>query len=266
VKELFTMWRHTKMVVLAAVTAALYAGLMLPFKAIVIVPGFTELRPAVCIPIVFGLLFGPAAAWGSAIGNVIGDALGGMLGPTSAFGFLGNFLLAAIPFAVYKSFRKMGDPPIPTLTGAKNWLLFIGVVIAASAACAATIGIGVDLFKFFPYTMLASVIFINNVVMPVIIGPILLALLAPRVRRWGVFWWDILRPDEIGRGIFPRLFCSVQLAAIAAGFVAGYFVSMTTYGAELARSYAFGAGPTGPQVPIFVAPFVAVVIACFFFE
>lgn len=260
------MWKHTKMVVLAAVTAALYAGLMLPFKAIVIVPGFTELRPAVCIPIVFGLLFGPAAAWGSAVGNLIGDALGGMLGPSSAFGFVGNFLLAAIPFAMYKSFRRREDAPVPSLTGARGWLKFSGAVVAASAACAATIGIGVDLFRFYPYTMMASVIFINNVVMPLIIGPILLGLLSGRVRRWGVFWWDVLRPEEMGRGILPKLFVSVQIAAVLGAFVVGYFVSMTAYGAKLAQVYDFGAGPMGPQVPIFVAPFLVVVMLCFFLE
>jgi energy-coupling factor transport system substrate-specific component len=260
------MWRHTKMVVLAAVTAALYAGLMLPFKAIVIIPGFTELRPAVCIPVIFGLLFGPAAAWGSAVGNLIGDTLGGMLGPSSAFGFVGNFLLAAIPFALYKSFTKREKTQAPKLSGARSWLAFAGTVVAASAVCAATIGIGVDLFRFYPYAMMASVIFINNVVMPLIIGPILLGLLATRVGKWGLFWRDVMRPEEISRGLLPQVFCSLQIAAVVGAFVTGYFVSMTDYGARLVQAYEFGAGPTGPKVPIFVAPFLAVVIICFFFE
>ena len=63
-REVFTMWRHTKMVVLVALTAAVYAAILIPLKGIPLIPGFTELRPANAIPVVFSLLFGPAAAWG----------------------------------------------------------------------------------------------------------------------------------------------------------------------------------------------------------
>ena len=46
-REIVSMWANTRMVVLAALTAALYAALLIPFKPIPIIPGFTELRPAV---------------------------------------------------------------------------------------------------------------------------------------------------------------------------------------------------------------------------
>ena len=68
-KEIFTMWRHTQLVVLVALSAAIYAAVLIPFKGFPIVPGYIELRPANVFPIVFGLLFGPAGAWGAAIGN-----------------------------------------------------------------------------------------------------------------------------------------------------------------------------------------------------
>src|SRR3712207_8472997 len=72
-KEIFTMWRHTQMVVLVALSAAIYAAVLIPFKGFTIIPGFTEVRPANVFPFVFGLLFGPAGAWGAAVGNLIGD-------------------------------------------------------------------------------------------------------------------------------------------------------------------------------------------------
>ena len=50
-KEVFTMWRHTQMVVLVALSAAIYAAVLIPFKGFVLVPGFTELRPANVFPI-----------------------------------------------------------------------------------------------------------------------------------------------------------------------------------------------------------------------
>src|SRR5579862_4369662 len=78
VHELRAMWRNTRMIVLCAISAALYAAILVPFKVVPLIPGVTELRPANAIPIVCSFLFGPAAAWGSAIGNMIGDFFGGV--------------------------------------------------------------------------------------------------------------------------------------------------------------------------------------------
>src|SRR4028118_2159566 len=75
-KEVFTMWRYTQMVVLVALSAAIYAAVLIPFKGFPLVPGYIEIRPANAFPVVFGLLFGPAGAWGAAIGNLIGDFFG----------------------------------------------------------------------------------------------------------------------------------------------------------------------------------------------
>src|SRR5580704_14117373 len=69
--DLRLMWRNTRMVVLCAISAALYAAVLVPFKVVPLIPGVTELRPANAIPVVCSFLFGPAAAWGSAIGNMI---------------------------------------------------------------------------------------------------------------------------------------------------------------------------------------------------
>ena len=103
-REVVTMWRHTKMVVLVALTAGVYAAILIPLKGIPLIPGITELRPANVVPVVFSLLFGPAAAWGSAFGNLIGDFFG-TLGLGSIFGFVGNFFYGLV---AYKLCGKMG--------------------------------------------------------------------------------------------------------------------------------------------------------------
>ena len=103
-REVITMWRHTKMVVLVALTAGVYAAILVPLKAIPLIPGVTEIRPANVIPVVFSLLFGPAAAWGAAFGNLIGDFFG-TLGLGSIFGFVGNFFYGLV---AYKLWGKMG--------------------------------------------------------------------------------------------------------------------------------------------------------------
>lgn len=105
-KELISMWKNTRMIVLTALTAAVYAAILIPFKvAIPLVPGFTEIRPANVIPVIFSLMFGPAAAWGCAFGNLIGDAFG-TFGPGSIFGFVGNFLMGFIPYKMWQAFGK----------------------------------------------------------------------------------------------------------------------------------------------------------------
>ena len=104
-KDIFTMWRSTRMIVLTAICAAVYVAVLIPFKILTIVPGFTEVRPGAIVPVVCSILFGPAAAWGAGFGNVIGDFIGGMFGFGSIFGFLGNFLLGYIP---YKILSQMG--------------------------------------------------------------------------------------------------------------------------------------------------------------
>lgn len=99
--DLLAVWQDTRQIVLTAQIAAIYAAILIPFKAgIPIVPGFVELRPANAIPIVASLLFGPAAAWGAGIGNVIGDCFG-TLGPASVFGLLGNFIFGYLPYVLW---------------------------------------------------------------------------------------------------------------------------------------------------------------------
>ncbi|MEJ7816255.1 MAG: QueT transporter family protein, partial [Rubrobacter sp.] len=107
-KEVFTMWRHTQLVVLTALSAAIYAAVLIPFKGFPIVPGFIELRPANVFPVVFGLLFGPAGAWGAAIGNLIGDFFG-TLSLGSLAGFVGNFFLALLPYKLWSVYFRSDE-------------------------------------------------------------------------------------------------------------------------------------------------------------
>jgi len=122
--EVFTLWRHTRMVVLVALIAALYAAILIPFKAIPIIPGFTEMRPANVVPVVCSILFGPAAAWGSAFGNLIGDVFGGTFGLGSIPGFFGNFLYGYLPYKVF-------EPISPLLSRFQRQVRWLGLLVLA---------------------------------------------------------------------------------------------------------------------------------------
>jgi len=189
-RELTQMWQNTRMVVLTAMCASFYAAVLIPFMVVPIIPGVTQFRPANAIPVVCSFLFGPAAAWGAAIGNLIGDFFSG-LGPGDLFGFTGNFLYALVPYRLWRACR-LGDP-VPRTLG--TWLVFVAVLTTSAGLCAATIGFGLQLLGFVPFVVLANVIVVNNLVTSLILAPLLLAVLYPRVRRVRLLYADIIGPE-----------------------------------------------------------------------
>src|SRR5829696_9023878 len=133
-KEVFAMWRHTQLVVLTALSAAIYAAVLIPFKGFPIVPGFIELRPANVFPVVFGLLFGPAGAWGAAIGNLIGDFFG-TLSVGSIAGFVGNFFLAYLPYKMWGAYFR-GQNMETNVNSGKKFAVYVAIAVLASVVCA----------------------------------------------------------------------------------------------------------------------------------
>jgi energy-coupling factor transport system substrate-specific component len=153
-RDVFAMWKNTKMVVLVALSAGLYAALLIPFKGFVLIPGITEIRPASALPIVLGLLFGPAGAWGSAIGNLIGDFFG-TLGIGSLFGFVGNFMFAYVPYKLWINLGLISkEDREPDLKTGRKILAYVVVSILGSAACALPIAWGLELLGMVPFAAL----------------------------------------------------------------------------------------------------------------
>lgn len=181
-KELISVWGNTRQIVIIALTAAIYAGMLIPFKAIQIVPGLTELRPANVIPVLFGILFGPAAAWGSAIGNLIADFFG-TLSPGSAFGFVGNFFFS---YTAYKLWHILVKDKV--IMDFRQGGIFILISIAASFVCAVIISSGVHILGLAPFKVLFTIIFINNSLMSSLLGIILMKVLYKRIERTGLLY------------------------------------------------------------------------------
>lgn len=221
IKEVFKMWGNTRMIVLTAISAAVYAAVLIPFKAIPIIPGVTELRPAIALPIVCSFMFGPAGAWGAAFGNLIGDFFG-TLGPGTLFGFVGNFLYGYIPYKAWKCLS--GEEPV-SWWGIKSWVKFILVVSLASGSCGLFIGWGLDLLGFVPFSALANIITLNNFLVSIILSPFLLFLLYPRVKKWGLLYPDILAEDEISLSRFSRAGLVVTILAVVGGLILGNLIS-----------------------------------------
>lgn len=195
-RDVIDMWRNTRMVVLTAMSASLYAAILIPFKVLPIIPGVTEFRPANAVPVVCSFLFGPAAAWGAAIGNVIGDFFGG-IGPGDLFGFAGNFLYGFLPYKAWDALSA--EDPVPR--SVRGWVTFVGVLVIACGACALVIAWGINLLGFVPFRVLANLILLNNFVVAVVLAPFLLAVIYPRVRAGRLLYRDLMQPPPPhGRG------------------------------------------------------------------
>ncbi len=263
-KEVVSMWKNTRMIILVALSAAIYAAFLIVFKGgIPIVPGITEVRPANVFPPVFGLLFGPAGAWGSAIGNLIGDLFGGTLGIGSIFGFFGNFFLGFIPYkmwgATFGLVKK--DDMAQTTNSLPKIIAFEIIALTASAACAIIIAWYLDLAAIVPFAFLSITITVNNFAAAFILGPILIVLLYPRVKRWGLIWTDIMKEEDVAKGFAKNIGAILMILGSLGGLVVGILVAVGAAGQQL---YGFAGQQAQAAVWLSVLPFLlAILVASF---
>ena len=259
-KEIITMWKYNTTVALTVLSAGIYMLFLLPFKAIPIIPGFTEIRPATIFPVIFGLLFGPAGAWGAAIGNLAGDCFG-TLSIGSIFGFIGNFFFAYIPYKLWGKLKLgFSTDRSPTINSARKLVEFGIVSVIASISCAVIIAWGIDMLKLVPFVRLAEIISLNNIVVNLMFGPILLPLAYRLVKKAGILWPDIMHVCDISRPsterIYPFMIFAGSLGGLFFGIVLSFiFAGLSLFGAEPATN---GAGSI--YVGIGVLPFLAVLV------
>jgi energy-coupling factor transport system substrate-specific component len=233
-REVWRIWHYSTMVVLTVLTAGIFAAILIPFKGIPLIPGLTELRPANVIPVVFGLLFGPAGAWGAALGNLIGDFFG-TLGAGSLFGFWGNFLAAYLPYKMW------GNRPLGHIKA--HLPRFVMAVLLGAMGCALVVGFGLEAMKLLPFSVIAVAVFFNNAVVALILGPFLLALLEPRVSRWDLSWTELLDPEDRRPGPAPRLGLALAWLGAGGGFALGLGLGLGLINAAGWPSLAVVLGP-----------------------
>jgi energy-coupling factor transport system substrate-specific component len=251
VAELFGMWRSTRMVVLTAISAALYAAILIPFKVVPLIPGVTEFRPASAVPVVCSFLFGPAGAWGAAFGNVIGDFFGG-LGPGDVFGFAGNLAYGFVPYALWEA---VGGPP-PVCDDRRSTIGLVAVVAVAALLCATIVGWGLHWLGFHPFTLLGPLVFANNVVGGMVLAPLLLRVLYPRVAKARLLYRDVLGPRAPRAGARVATGLVLVVAGTMAAFAAGELVASGRWHPAWAPARA---GSGAQELGIGLVPFLAAI-------
>ena len=240
------------MVVLCVLSAALYAAVLIPFKVLPLIPGVTEVRPGNAIPVVCSFLFGPAAAWGSAIGNMIGDFFGGV-GPGDVFGFFANLVYGYIPYKLWTIIAP-GDQG-PTNFSAGTIARYVACCLAASILCADLVGWGDNMLSLRPFWILGNVIIFNNMVAAIVLAPLILAAVYPRVRAAQLLYRDVM--PELNEGSRSRRLAGAAMLVVGetAAWVTGNLLS-TGHWKPHFLSAVLVASPYDKAIAIVVSPFI----------
>lgn len=176
----------------AALSAAVYGGALAATGGIPIIPGFTWVRPANALAPLFGILFGIPGALGTSIGNFIADALAGYLSVGSLGGFVGNFIIAYVPY------KLMRDHSFRTPRSIIEF--YVWGVLVSSVWCSLYISWWLDfaepvigLPKAFIWGFFAPWVIFNNAFITAIITPILGFILYPPIKARGLYWADRIK-------------------------------------------------------------------------
>lgn len=221
-KEMFTMWRHTNMVVLVALTAAIYAALLIPFQGIPIIPGHISLRIADIVPVPFALMFGPAGVWGAAIGNLIGDFFG-TLSPGAIGGFAGQLLTGWITYKLWGAFAARHQDFEINVKSGRRFGRFVSISVIKGFLDPLILTFWVCLLLQLAPPQFYAIAVLSGMLASIIGGPIILSLLAPRIKKWGLLWTDIMEPEEVSKGFHPRVGVWLVVAGTLLGAASLYY-------------------------------------------
>ncbi|MEW6607961.1 MAG: hypothetical protein AB1414_11020 [bacterium] len=120
-----------------------------------------------------------------------------------------------IPYKVWQYISKQ-DPVFNTPKVVINYFCCIAL---SSSICGMSIAWGVDLLGFVPITLLANIITLNNFLVCVILGPFLLVILYPRVKKWRLLYSNILTE-------LPKLgkFAGIGILCLLIGSIGGLII------------------------------------------
>lgn len=192
--EIAAVWTEKQGLVWIGVTALVYATVLIPFNMLSLSVAGISIRPAASLPVILGILFGPAAAWGLALGNIAGDFYGSW-SLMSIFGALTNFLLPYLSYLLWHRLMKSRDARVDK----KSTGIFLLVSFVAILACMVLLATCGTVFFGRPFESKFISYFGNNIFWAMTAGTVLFWLvLEPAARKRFVYGKEWMR-----RGIIP---------------------------------------------------------------
>lgn len=153
-------------------SAVVFFAIALPFRSLfTLLPGVTEIRPANMVPLVFGIQFGPAAAWGISIGNLISDILSGSSTFVCFTGFVVNFFYTYIPYKLWYTLRLGKESIHPVrLNTVLEIVKYILVVLIDSFITTVSLSLIFEAAGFQSFFSSFPLLFFNNFDFAIILG------------------------------------------------------------------------------------------------
>lgn len=145
----------------------IYLVVAIPFRAMNLITGFTDVRPVTALSPVYAVFFGPLGCLAVAFGNLGADAVTGSLRWTSIAGFAANFLG---PLLVWLYWTRLSRTPFALRT-VRN--LFRHSLAVASMALLETLIIAPAVALVYPSvdaSFFALTVFLNTSAFPVVLG------------------------------------------------------------------------------------------------
>ncbi len=152
-------------------------GIGIAFNVMILVPGFTEVRPVNAVPVPGGLMFGATAGLACAFGNLAADCFGQLM-PSSTLGFIGNFVAAYLPYRLWYIYRDEK----PNVHSLGNLMLYVWLTFVSALSVNWIIGSGMWLIFGIWTETLNLYIFLNDFFFPLVFGlPVFIVMTSPMV-------------------------------------------------------------------------------------
>ena len=119
---------------------------------------------------------------------MIGDFFGGV-GPGDIFGFFANLVYGYIPYKVWSMIARGQSPVSRSPAGIVK---YVAVCLAASILCADLVGWGDNLLGLRPFSILGNVIIFNNMASALVLSPLILIGVYPRVKAGRMLYQDVM--------------------------------------------------------------------------
>jgi energy-coupling factor transport system substrate-specific component len=171
------------------VTALFYILVLVPFNQYNWEIAGIALRPAAVLPVVCGILWGPAAAWGLGIGNVTGDLFGSW-SYMSIFGFLINFFYPYLSYRLWHRLMKNHEIRLDLFGLGCFWV----VTFVATFTCMVLLAACGTFFFGRPFESKFISYFGNSIFWAMIAGPVVFRLMFEPAYRNGLVYgreWDL---------------------------------------------------------------------------
>jgi len=144
-----------------------YIVVALPFKAMNLIPGFTDIRPVQALGPVYGVFFGPAGCLAAAFGNLVADIADDALRWTSIAGFATNFIG---PFIVWLYWTRVSRTPFALRTPRDLLRHCLVLVVMAAIEDAMLAPAVAFVYPDVDISFFAMSVFCNTAAFPIVLG------------------------------------------------------------------------------------------------